>query len=115
MRRRGIGRGRPSLLGTAARTAVVAGTASAVVGHSADKRQAAAAQQQAQVDAQVAAQLAAQQPVAAAPQWAPPPAPAAPGALTEESVARLKQLAELRDAGVLTPAEFDSEKAKILG
>ena len=112
MRRRGIGRGRPGLLGTAARTAVVVGTANAVVTGSAARRDAAASQQQAAVESAVAEQLAAQQPVAAPP---PPPVAAAPGALTDDSLARLKQLAELRDAGVLTDIEFDAQKAKILG
>ena len=81
MMRRGIGRvGRPSLVGTMARTAVVAGTATAVAGgmsrHSQAKQQQAAEaqayeqqQQQAQIDAQVAAAVAAQAP--------PPPPPAA--------------------------------------
>ena len=75
--------GRPGLMGTMARTAVVAGTATVVSGsvsqHSAQKaaeQQQAAAQQQAMVDqaaAQAAAQLQAQQPAA---QPAAPPAAA---------------------------------------
>jgi hypothetical protein len=105
MRRRGIGRvGRPSLIGTAARTAVIAGTATAVSGKVA-AGQAAAAQQ-----------AAAQQGI---PQ-APPPAPeatAAPaaGGLTDDMVDQLKKLAELRDAGILTDEEFAAKKSSILG
>lgn len=102
MRRRGIGRvGRPSLVGTAARTAVIAGTASAVSGRVAAGQQAAA---------QAAA------PVTAAP--APPaadPAPPAASGLTDDVVDQLKKLAELRDAGILTDDEFAAKKAKILG
>lgn len=126
MMRRGIGRvGRPSLVGTAARTAVIAGTATAVSGSvarnqqakaqqaaqaQAAQAQAAEAQQQAAIDAAVAEQLAAQQaaPAAAA------PAPAA-GGLTDEVIAQLKQLGELRDAGILTEEEFSAKKAKLLG
>ena len=79
--------GRPGLVGLAARTAVVAGTATAVSGgmqrrqqdkaqDQYEQEQYAAAQQQAQIDA--AAQAAAAQ--YAQPQYAPPPpAPAAPG------------------------------------
>jgi len=110
MRRRAVGRVvRPSLIGTAARTAVVAGTATAVVGgmnaHQAEKAQtqanAAAYQQQ-----QSAMDAAAQQ---AAAQVAPTVAPAA-----ADPVAQLKELAELKAQGVLTEEEFAAEKAKIL-
>jgi Short C-terminal domain len=110
MRRRAVGRvGRPSLIGTAARTAVVAGTATAVVGgmnaHQAEKAQtqadAAAYQQQ-----QAAMDAAAQQ---AAAQVAPTVAPAA-----ADPVAQLTELAELKAQGVLTDQEFAAEKAKIL-
>jgi membrane protease subunit (stomatin/prohibitin family) len=110
MRRRGVGRvGRPSLIGTAARTAVVAGTATAVVGgmshHQQEKAQtqadAAAYQQQQQ---QAAMDAAAQQPAAQA-----PPASSGP-----DPVAQLKELAELKAQGVLTEEEFAAEKAKIL-
>ena len=121
MRRR---MGRPGLVGTMARTAVVAGTASAVVGASgrrqAGKQQAAAEQQAAQQAAfESQAQLAemqaqmnamqAQQP-APAPAAAPAPAPAAGGDL----MAELSKLADLKAAGVLTDDEFAAAKAKLL-
>ena len=60
----------------------------------------------------------------AAAEQAPPPAPepqyaeprreppAAPS--TDDKLAQLKQLGELRDAGVLTDAEFEAQKGKIL-
>jgi hypothetical protein len=41
----------------------------------------------------------------------PPPAPAAP----PDTVTQLKQLAELRSQGILTDAEFQAQKAKLLG
>lgn len=107
MRRRGIGRvGRPSMVGTAARTAVVAGTATAVSGRVAAKQNAGAAQQ-----------TAAEQ----APPAPPPPVDVAPaggaaaGAVTDEVVDQLKKLAELRDAGILTDEEFAAKKASLLG
>jgi hypothetical protein len=50
------------------------------------------------------------QPVAAQPSAPPPPAaPAQP-----DKIQQLKELGELRDSGVLTEAEFEAEKAKIL-
>ncbi len=116
MMRRGIGRvGRPSLVGTMARTAVVAGTATAVAGgmsrrQQGKQQQAAEAQayeqqqQQAQIDAQVAAAVAAQQ-----------PAPAAAAAPAADPVAQLTKLGELKAQGILTEEEFAAEKAKILG
>jgi hypothetical protein len=47
-------------------------------------------------------------------QYQPPPAaPARPD--TEDVIAQLKQLGELKEAGVLTEAEFQQQKARILG
>ncbi len=43
------------------------------------------------------------------------PAPAAPAAPESELVTHLKQLAALRDAGILTEEEFSAKKAKLLG
>jgi hypothetical protein len=40
--------------------------------------------------------------------------PTGPGASTEDRIARLEKLGELRDAGVLTEDEFQAQKAKIL-
>lgn len=101
MRARGpvVRAGRPSLLGAAARTAVVAGTATAVSGNVA-RRQA--------MRAQAAAE---QEPPAAAP--LAPPHSAEPDSAAER-IEQLKQLAELRDQGVLTDDEFAAEKARIL-
>jgi hypothetical protein len=51
-------------------------------------------------------------------QPAPPPAsaaPAPPTGLTDEGIAQLKQLGQLHESGVLTDAEFEAAKQKILG
>ncbi|MGS0560728.1 SHOCT domain-containing protein [Microbacterium aurugineum] len=107
--------GRPGLIGLAARTAVVAGTASAVSGAAArnqqqraqgqyEQQQYEAAQQQAQIDA--AAQN-------AAAQYAAAPAPAA-AAAPDDMVAKLQQLAALKDSGVLSQEEFVAAKQKLL-
>jgi BMFP domain-containing protein YqiC len=44
---------------------------------------------------------------------AAPPQPA--GGLSNEVIEQLKQLAQLKDAGVLTQEEFDAQKQKLLG
>jgi hypothetical protein len=128
--RRGIGRvGRPGLLGTAARTAVVAGTATAVVGGMSRHQQQKAAdqaqladyqeqQRQAELQAEVAAQMAAQQPAAPAPAPAAAPAAApapAGGGDMDAKIAQLQQLAALHQQGILTDAELAAQKAQILG
>jgi membrane protease subunit (stomatin/prohibitin family) len=77
----------------AVRTTAVVGTAAVVGGHMANKQ---------------AAQAQAQQPAEAAPA-------AAPAAAAPDPVAQLTQLAALKDSGALTEAEFEAEKAKILG
>ncbi|MEW1952129.1 SHOCT domain-containing protein [Terrabacter sp. NPDC080008] len=111
----------PGLLRGVARTAVVAGTASAVAGRVqrrqaskfAEKDAATAAQRQQAYDDQVYGQQQGYQeqpPPAAAP--APPPPPAA---ASTDVVQQLKGLAELRDQGILTDEEFAAQKAKILG
>lgn len=45
---------------------------------------------------------------------APAPAPASGALDTATMLAQLKQLGELREAGVLTDAEFEAQKARIL-
>ncbi|HEY2870124.1 MAG TPA: SHOCT domain-containing protein [Gaiellales bacterium] len=45
---------------------------------------------------------------------APAPAEAPASGISNDSIARLKQLAELRDQGVLTDEEFNAEKQKVL-
>jgi hypothetical protein len=97
----GSRRGRPSLIGraaqTAARTAVISATATAVSGKVAAR--------------QIRAAAAAAAPAAGA-AAAPGAAPA--GGLSDDSIARLKQLAELHSAGILTDEEFAEQKARLL-
>jgi hypothetical protein len=90
-----------------ARTAVVAGTATAV-SNRVSRRQASRWQQQDYAEQQ---QAYAQQPppaYAPAPEAAPPPAGA-------DMTAELERLAALRSQGVLTDDEFAAAKAKLLG
>lgn len=108
----------------AARTAVVAGTATAVSGgvmrhqqRKADERYEA---QQYELQQQAAAMGAPPQQYAPPPQqYAPaqqyaPPAPAAAPAAGDDMVAQLQQLATLKAQGVLSDAEFEAAKAKLL-
>jgi Short C-terminal domain len=91
----------PGLLRGMARTAVVAGTATAVSNR---------------VSRRQAQRWAAQDAPAYPPQEYAPPPPAAPAAPAgEDRVEKLKELAALKDQGVLTEQEFAAEKARILG
>jgi hypothetical protein len=100
---------------------VVAGTATAVSGgmvrHAQKKEQAQQQDEyyeqqmmQQQIDQAAAAAVAAQQP-------APPPAAAAPGAAPGEDpmITKLKELAQLHQAGILSDEEFAAAKARLLG
>jgi Short C-terminal domain len=89
----------PGLLRGMARTAAVAGTATAV-SNRVSRRQANrwAAQEQEQY--------------AAPPQYAPPP-PAGNGG--SDPIQQLKELAALREQGILTDEEFAAQKARLLG
>jgi len=96
----------PGLIRGVARTAVIAGTASAVGGRVNHRQQ----EKWAAQDQQQYAQQQQQQQ-----QYAPPP-PAAPAAPAEnDTIAQLKQLGELHEQGILTDEEFAAQKAKILG
>lgn len=86
-----------------ARTAVVAGTATAV-SNRVSRRQAARWQQQDYADQQ---QAYAQQ--------APPAEAPAPPSAGADMTAELERLATLRNQGVLTDEEFGAAKAKLLG
>jgi|tagenome__1003787_1003787.scaffolds.fasta_scaffold19855436_2 hypothetical protein len=98
----------PGLLRGVARTAVIAGTASAVNGR-VQRRQ---ANKFAEQDAQTYAkqQEAYEQQYAPPPQAPPPPPQDSGGDMLEQ----LKTLGELKAAGVLTEEEFAAQKAKIL-
>jgi hypothetical protein len=91
----------------AARTAVVAGTATAVSGR-VQRRQAARYDQQDQ-QAYEHQQYEQQQMAAQQQQYAPAPAP------EDDSMAQLQKYAKLHEQGVLTDDEFAAAKAKILG
>ncbi|OIV37099.1 hypothetical protein BIV57_12730 [Mangrovactinospora gilvigrisea] len=97
-----VRRGRPGLIGMAARTAVVAGTATAVSGR-------------------VAAR---QQRRAYAPQEAEPPQPVAQPAPEQAQQAQpagdtipeqIERLAQLQAQGLITPEEFAAGKQRLLG
>ena len=92
--------GRRPVLRTVGRTAVIAGTATAVSGRVSRRQNARYAEQD---------QAAYEQEMAA--QQAPAPAPAGGGG---DPMEQLKQLAALKDQGVLTEQEFNDQKAKIL-
>ena len=92
--------GRRPVMRTVGRTAVIAGTASAVSGRVNRRQQQKFSEQEAQ----------AQQ--ATAP---PPASPAeAPAADSDALINKLKELATLKDQGILTEEEFNAQKANIL-
>jgi hypothetical protein len=91
----------PGLIRGVARTAVVAGTATAVSGRVSRRQSQRWAAQEAPPP----------QPAAPAP---PPAAPLAPPA-AESTIDQLKELGELKSQGVITDGEFAAQKAKLLG
>ena len=91
----------PGLLRGMARTAVVAGTATAVSGRVARRQNQRWSQQEEQQYAEQQAQQ-------------PPPAAAAAPAGQESLIDQLKQLGELKEQGILTEEEFAAQKAKLL-
>ena len=118
----GVGRRGPGLMGTMARTAVVATTATVAVKATSNamggssKKQAEAAQNQqiAELQAQQNAQAAQQQ--AAAQQAAAAPVDAAPaGGSLDDQLIQIQKLSVLKDQGVLSEEEFTAKKAQILG
>jgi hypothetical protein len=95
----------PGLLRGMARTAVVAGTATAVSNRVSRRQYNRWASQDEQ-----AYQQSYQEP---APQQVP--AQPAPSTAGEDRISQLKDLASLKEQGVLTEEEFAREKARILG
>jgi hypothetical protein len=98
----------PGLLRGVARTAVVAGTATAV-SNRVSRRQ---ANRWASQDQQSYQEQAYQQQAYAAP---PPPPPPAPADDMDTKLAQLKELGELKSQGVLSEEEFAAQKQRILG
>jgi hypothetical protein len=113
--------GRPGLIGMAARTAVVAGTATAVAGgvahhqeRKAEERYEAQQYEQEQTAAAAAPQYAPPQQYTQ-PQYTQPPAPAGPAAPSQDDMAsELQRLAGLKEQGILSDDEFQAAKAKLL-
>lgn len=106
----------PGLIRGVARTAVVAGTATAV-SNRVSRRQAsrwgAQEQQQYEHEQYVRQQNAQLYPQPASPQPSATPPAAAPQDMSGK-IEQLKQLGELRSQGVLTEAEFEHQKALLL-
>jgi Short C-terminal domain len=98
----------PGLLRGMARTAVVAGTATAVSNRVSRRQARRWGAQEAAYDEPAGYQQ--------APPPPPPPAPAPAAApAAADPIEQLKQLAALHSDGVLTDEEFAAQKAKILG
>jgi putative oligomerization/nucleic acid binding protein len=92
----------PGLLRGVARTAMIAGTATAVSNRVSKRQGERWSQQEGQ-----------QQAAAPAPEAAPAAAPAPAG--EPSMIDQLKQLGELKSQGILTEEEFAAQKAKLLG
>jgi hypothetical protein len=99
----------PGLIRGVARTAVVAGTATAVSNRVSRRQARRWSADEAYQEQQYAPPP--QQYAPPPPQYAAPaPAPEAP-----DPIEQLKELASLKEQGILTDEEFAAEKAKILG
>ncbi|MET9596322.1 SHOCT domain-containing protein [Streptomyces sp. NPDC006459] len=98
----------PGLLRGVARTAVIAGTATAVSNRVSRRQGGRWAQQDAQQQQQQEQQAAAAPPP-------PPPAAAPPADDMTAKIEQLKQLSTLKEQGVLTEAEFAEQKRRLLG
>lgn len=102
-------RGRPGLLGLAARTAVVTGTATAVSDGMATRRQ-----RRAQAEYEHAQYEFAQQ-QAVLPIPVPTPTPTPTPTASVDLVAELQKLGDLKSQGLLSESEFEAAKARLLG
>jgi hypothetical protein len=89
----------PRLLRTVARTAAIAGTATAVSGR---------------VQRRQANKWSQQEGAQAPPEAAPAPVAATPAAPAPSMIDQLKELGELKEQGILTEDEFAAQKAKLL-
>lgn len=94
-------RGGPGVLSTMARTAVISGTATATANRVNARAATKAQHAQQQVVQQQAAQMQQQE-------------AAIENAVIDDTIARLKELAQLKDVGMLTDEEFAAAKAKVL-
>ena len=101
----------PGLLRGIARTAVVAGTATAVSGRVTRRQASRFADRDAEIYAQ--REQAYEQQVYQQPAEPAPPPPAAASS-TADVIAQLEQLGKLKEQGILTEDEFAAQKARIL-
>ena len=99
----------PGLLRGIARTAVVAGTASGVAGRVRHRQEGRWAREEQAQEPPPQQQQQQQQYAPPPQQYAPPPA-----APAKDPIQQLKDLADLKQQGVLTDAEFAAQKAKVL-
>ncbi|MFI8103228.1 SHOCT domain-containing protein [Streptomyces sp. NPDC086023] len=95
----------PGLLRGVARTAVVAGTATAVSNRVSRRQAGRWARQEEEQQAQMAPQQA----------YQPPPPPPAPADDMSSKIDQLKELGALKEQGVLTEEEFAEQKRRLLG
>lgn len=102
----------PGLLRGIARTAAIAGTATAVSGRVQRRQASRFASRDANTEIE-REQAYAQQ--VAPPPPPPPPAPVPARAGGDDMIEQLRGLGELRDQGILTEAEFAVQKARVLG
>jgi hypothetical protein len=100
----------PGLLRGVARTAVVAGTATAVSGR-VQRRQ---AERYAGRDAQIYAQREQAYEQQVRPQYEPPPPTPAAGSVGDDMVDQLQQLSDMRAQGLLSEDEFAAAKSRLL-
>ena len=109
----------PGLIGTMARTAVVAGTATATVGATKKMmgggQQQAAAQQAAAQQAMAEQQMAEMQAQQAALEAEQVAQSAPPADSLDAQLVQIQKLAVLKEQGLLTDEEFTAKKAQILG
>ncbi|WP_219905677.1 SHOCT domain-containing protein [Glaciihabitans tibetensis] len=105
--------GRPGLVGTMARTAVVAGTATAVAGNVQRRQQTRADNKAAEEAESFQQEQAYQEPAPVAPA-APAPSPPAESS-QDVMLEQLAKLGQLKQAGLIDDAEFSAAKAKVLG
>jgi Short C-terminal domain len=103
-------RGRPGLVGTMARTAVIAGTATAT-SNAVSRRQQGRAQQEADAAAYQQEQYAPAPPA----EYAPPPPPPPPSPAGDDLVGQIQKLAQLHQQGILSDDEFAAAKQRVLG
>ena len=105
----------PGLLAGIARTAVVAGTATAVSNRVSRRQAGRWAEQDQQAYQQHQAYQQQQQPAPVVDARPAPTGPSAASGNVDNMIAQLRELAELKEQGILTEAEFATQKSRLLG